>query len=327
MRRLPWQGAEFLDREVGHLLLRETEGRHDAQEFTAVLELVQLFVERVAQVLLRLPERESARSVDRLSVHVGLEGLDGLDPTLALDHRADRDGRAGEGVDPALAHGVEPGDLVGQDQHVLDAQGLGGIDLRVGRARRELQLLVRDFLVRLDAVRVSLAHDERVGHQVVGIGEQHLFAANRIDVHARRHHVELLRLGQPGNQRAELRRHRLHLGHTEARENHLGDRRRLSGDLAVLVDVSERDLTRHTDLDLSGVAQPVQQIPALDLPLLRHSAAGRGAEHTQRRRPRTVEQGAAADWSGDESLIVTKWWSHGAPLPEAPRDMPIVFGP
>jgi hypothetical protein len=129
-----------------------------------------------------------------------------------LHDRAGGERRTGEDVDTPRLDGVQPGDLVRDDQDVaLLVPGVDGVlDLRVPGAGGELRLLRHDVLVVVQPLRVALADDERVEHLVVGVGEDDLLAAFRVHVHPGGHDVELLRV-QTGDERAELGGHGLHL--------------------------------------------------------------------------------------------------------------------
>src|SRR5690606_29038508 len=170
-----------------------------------------------------------------------------------------------------------------------------------------------------DVLGISAPHDERVEHQVIRVGEEYLCASFRRDVHPRRDDVEQPCL-QTRDQCAELDGDGNDLVDAEPRENHLRDRGRLAGGLALLVDVTEGSLVRDPDLDRAAVPQPLQQIAAFDRVRVRDPAASGGAERAGGRQSR--EQGPAAGARPPTSCgcrTISVCRSHGRAATQTPR--------
>ncbi len=281
---------------------------------------MQLDVEGVPQPGLGRSEREGAAvdarfPVDERGEGCGRFGLGGL-----RHDRAGGERRTGEDVNSPCFHGVQPRDLVRDDQDVaLLVPGVDGVlDLRVAGAGGELRLLRDDVLVVVQPLRVALADDESVQHLVVRVGEDDLRAALRGHVHPGGHDVELLRV-QAGYERAELGGHGLHLVDAEPLEDRLRQLRRLTGQLTVLVDVPERDLTRYPEPYDALRLQPGEQITAVRRRRGGHPTAAGRAQRTCRRHPgEQCPAGVTRRVTGCVS-VVPNWWSHGRaatrPLP------------
>lgn len=232
---------------------------------------MQLDVEGVPQRGLGRPEGERAAVDVRFAVDEGREGLGGLRLGRLLDDLTGGERRTGEDVHAPRLDGVQPRDLVRDDQDVaLLVPRLDGVlDLGVAGPGGELGLLPDDVLVVVQPLRVALAHDEGVEHLIVGVGEDDLLTALGIDVHPGGDDVELLR-AQPGYQRPELGGHGLHPVHPEPLEDDPGQLGRLAGEFTVRVDVPEGNLARYPEPYDAGGPQPVQQLAAL---------LGRGSGH------------------------------------------------
>ncbi|MCY1438082.1 hypothetical protein D9M71_542660 [compost metagenome] len=195
--------------------------------------LLQLGVDRITQVLVFRAEGQGAVAGVRRVVGEIADGLDLFTAFLgqALHGQLGADG----GVGATGAYGLQ---LCGGVGHLEDLRlfdpGIAGIG-QIHRAGHDRQFhvgILGDIGVAVQVFRVAFGHQQGIGQLVLRVGEDHLLAARRGDVHARGNHVEASRT-QARDQRAPLGEHAIDFLDAHFLEDDLGDFRRLAGNPAV----------------------------------------------------------------------------------------------